>query len=280
MTSQGSRATDPVIPVIITAAGLLLNSLNSDRRRRRRRRRVARLSRPRRVIHARGHRAARQYASSLLVEGADSAFYELFRMTKETFHELVNWLLRNTSLQSSRYQTIEHKVMVFLYMVGGGQSQRFTAHFFGITQSSVSRTFRIVLTAMVKLHTAYVKQPGDSFISAKVALDRKYSAFAGCIRAIDGTHVIAHIPVAQQSKFWNRKSDISQNILAAVKMDGTFSYVLAGAEGRIHDSTLAKIAMTKSFRIPEGRFYLSDAGFGLQEGLLVPYTNIRYYIED
>lgn len=64
-----------------------------------------------------------------------------------------------------------------------------------------------------------------------------------------------------QTKFWNRKSEISQNVLAAVRMDETFSYVLAGAEGKMHDATVTRVALSRSFEPPENRFVTFYEGF-------------------
>ena len=46
------------------------------------------------------------------------------------------------------------------------------------------------------------------------------------------------------------------------------SYVLAGAEGSLHDSVLLRRALMKSFRLPKGRFSLADAGFGSRRGII------------
>ncbi len=73
---------------------------------------------------------------------------------------------------------------------------------------------------------------------------------------------------------------ISQNVFAAVRSDGAFSYVLAGAEGSFHDSTLCNIAFANGFRVPDGRYYLADAAFGGHQGIVVPFSNVRYHLED
>jgi hypothetical protein len=46
----------------------------------------------------------------------------------------------------------------------------------------------------------------------------------------------AVIPVGEQGPFRNRKGFLSQNVLAVVNFDMTFSYCLAGWEGSAHDS--------------------------------------------
>ena len=107
---------------------------------------------------------------------------------------------------------------------------------------------------MRELHLAYVKQPDDNDVSLEVELNPKHQAFSGCIGAIDGTHIAAFIPAAYRNLFWNRKGEITQNEFAAVRLDGTFSVVLAGGEGRLHDARLCRIAIANDFKIPKGRF--------------------------
>ena len=95
---------------------------------------------------------------------------------------------------------------------------------------------------MVELHNAFVVQPDSNMVLPEVELDPKQRPFSGCIGALDGTHIAAHIPTEHQKRFWNRKSKISQSVLAAVHFDGTFTYVVAGGEGRIHDASLCRMA--------------------------------------
>lgn len=115
---------------------------------------------------------------------------------------------------------------------------------------------------MVQLYKAYVRLPSEEYIAHEVVLDPKLWPFHGCIGAIDGTHLYAHIPEKRQKRWRNRKGWISQNVFAAVRMDGKFSYVLAGAEGSMYDSHLLNNALSQNFNIASNRFYLADAGFG------------------
>jgi hypothetical protein len=52
-----------------------------------------------------------------------------------------------------------------------------------------------------------------------------------CIGAIDGTHIDAKIKLDRQTPYRNRYGYPSQNVMAAVSFDMTFSYVAAGWEG-------------------------------------------------
>lgn len=250
---------------------------DTNRRRHERLQRLPYLNRA--VIHSEGHVGARIKAARLIV-GSKTQFFQLFQMDQPTFKKLCIWLRKNTSLRGNRYQPLELKVLVFLMLCGHGSKQRLVAFFFKITQSAVSRAFHRVLDAMQDLHKEFVQQPDDNAVSPEIEFNRKNTAFSGCIGAIDGTHIPAHIPIHSQRIFFDRKSQVSQNVFAAVQMDGTFTYVLAGAEGSMSDASLAREALSRSFKIPESRFYLGDQGFGIQKGILVPYPNVRYHLQD
>jgi hypothetical protein len=56
----------------------------------------------------------REYLYKLLEGGSSKRIYEVLRMQKETFLKLCDWLESNTTLQSSRYITIQEQVAMFL----------------------------------------------------------------------------------------------------------------------------------------------------------------------
>ncbi|XP_025647417.1 protein ALP1-like [Arachis hypogaea] len=61
-----------------------------------------------------------------------------------------------------------------------------------------------------------------------------------------------------------------------------FTYVLSGWEGTASDSRTLKDALSREYllRIPEGNFYLGDAGFMLKPGILTPYRGVRYHLKE
>ena len=97
---------------------------------------------------------------------------------------------------------------------------------------------------------------------------------------MDGTYIPAFLPIRNQKRFWLRKSQVLQNIFAAVSFEGLFLYVLARAEGSMNDSSLLRQALTRLFMIPLSRFYLADAGFGVRRGILILFSLERYYLND
>lgn len=215
-----------------------------------------------------------------LLAGRDSTFVELFRMSKSMFFELVSWLQQNTEIKDSQRLTIETKVLIFLYVICQGTTQRMAAHFFRCAQRTVGNIIQEALEAFSCLFEAFVTLPSQEFVSIETAKAKHCHHFHGCIGAIDGTHIKAFVPRADQKRYFDRHGLISQNVLAAVKLNGTFSYVLAGAEGSVNDASLIQVALQKSFQIPEKRFYVVDAGFGSEPGLLVPFVGVRYHLQE
>ncbi|KAK2742033.1 hypothetical protein CKAH01_01460 [Colletotrichum kahawae] len=231
------------------------------------------------VIHPGGAAEATQIAEGLLA-GSDIEFEETFRLSKRTFNSLACWLRRH-GIDDTRYQTVEHKLLIVLYILAFGEPQRNAAHRFKVSQSAVSRSFHTIINALVCLHKEVVVLPSESYVSPDIELNAKNAVFNGCIGAVDGTLIPAHIPASQQRRFFDRKGNISQNVFTAVKFDYTFSYVLAGAEGSMNDKTLLNHALARSFTAGAGQFYLADAGFGESNaGIVTPFVGQRYHLRD
>ncbi|THH13098.1 hypothetical protein EUX98_g9758 [Antrodiella citrinella] len=73
---------------------------------------------------------------------------------------------------------------------------------------------------------------------------------------------------------------IVKNILACVMFNLMFSYLLPGWEGSAADSRIWHSARSTDLRIPEGTYYLGDAGFPSCDSLLVPYRGVRYHLRE
>ncbi|XP_030518264.2 protein ALP1-like isoform X1 [Rhodamnia argentea] len=127
-----------------------------------------------------------------------------------------------------------------------------------------------------------MKEPSNSTPPEISNSRRFYPYFKDCIGAIDGTHVRASVPLEIQGRFRGRKDGTTQNVLAAVTFDLRFSYVLAGWEGTAHDSRVLADALSKpdGLNIPRGKYYLADAGYGIQNGIISPYRGVRYHLKE
>jgi hypothetical protein len=104
--------------------------------------------------------------------------------------------------------------------------------------------------------------------------------FQGCLGAIDGTHIPLSPPAALQSLYRNRKGFLSQNCLCICNFDMLFTYILTGWEGSATDARVWADALAKGFSVPEGFYYLADAGYPHCKELLVPFRGVRYHIQE
>jgi hypothetical protein len=82
--------------------------------------------------------------------------------------------------------------------------------------------------------------------------------------------------------FRGRKHYTSQNVLAAVDFDMRFTYVLAGWEGSAHDASILADSLSRpdGLQIPDGKFYLGDAGYACRPGILPPFRKTRYHLNE
>jgi hypothetical protein len=60
----------------------------------------------------------------------------------------------------------------------------------------------------------------------------------------------------------------------------SFLYVLSSWEGSAANACVYYNAQIKDFNIPPGKYYLTDAGFGACDELIVPYRNVRYHLAE
>src|SRR3954464_3363023 len=123
--------------------------------------------------------------------------------------------------------------------------------------------------------------PSPSIVPPEIQNNPKFFPyFHDCIGAIDGTHFPLWVPEVDKAPFHNRKGFISTNVLAACSFDLKFLYVLAGWEGSAHDGLVLAEALRQNFTIPDGKYYLADAGYSQTPSFMVPYRNTRYHLKE
>jgi len=140
-----------------------------------------------------------------------------------------------------------------------------------------------VLTALNLLFEHVVKQPDlTTGVHPRIAQDPRFSPyFDNCIGALDGTHINAHPGLEAQAPFRNRHGYLSHNVLAACTFDLQFSFVYPGWEGSANDQRVLQDAIARGgFRIPNGRFYLGDAGYVNTGTILTPFRRTRYHLRE
>ncbi|KAM3202345.1 hypothetical protein P3L10_029969 [Capsicum annuum] len=130
--------------------------------------------------------------------------------------------------------SVQEQVLIFLEIVGFNERNwKIKSHFYRSIES-IHRCFYTALQAVLKLYPILIKSPDGTVQSEIMNNHRYYPWFTDCVGAIDGTHVLAFVPIEQQNRYRGKKGTTTQNVLAAINFNLKFMYVLAGWEGFAH----------------------------------------------
>jgi hypothetical protein len=130
-------------------------------------------------------------------------------------------------------------------------------------------------------YTEYVHLPTANDVPSSIHNNPKFwSFFKDALAAIDGSHIHCAPPASEQAFYRNRKGFVSQNCLFACSFDLQFTYCLMGWEGSAADAQVYDDARSKDLHIPNGKYYLADAGFPSCPQLLIPYHGPRYHLAE
>ncbi|ODN95351.1 hypothetical protein L198_04747 [Cryptococcus wingfieldii CBS 7118] len=103
--------------------------------------------------------------------------------------------------------------------------------------------------------------------------------FHNALGSIDGSHIVVRVPEEVKHKYRSRKSTLTVNLMASASFDIRFQYLLAGYEGSANDAAIFHEARRTTFIVPEGRYYLGDAGYPGESATMVPFRETRYHLE-
>ncbi|XP_039134372.1 putative nuclease HARBI1 [Dioscorea cayenensis subsp. rotundata] len=211
-----------------------------------------------RELRLHGDQARDELMSHLL---SSDLCHNMIRMSPRAFLGLCEILVRDGGLRPTLQVSIEEQVARTLYLLGHNVSHRELSFFFRRSRETISRHFHNVLQAIVELEEKYLVQPDGSEIPSEI---------------------FSSISNADAPRFRGRKEYPTQNVLAACTFDLKFTYVLPGWEGTTSDSRIMKNALSRAcpLKIPQGKYYLVDAGFMLRSGLITPYRGERYHLKE
>ncbi|PNX90923.1 hypothetical protein L195_g047051 [Trifolium pratense] len=110
----------------------------------------------------------------------------------------------------------------------------------------------------------------------------KWKWFENSIGALDGTHIPVMVAAEDRPRYRNRKGDITTNVLGVCGSNLRFIYALPGWEGSAGDSRVLRDALRRQYRlqIPNGKYFLVDAGYTNGPGFLAPYRGTRYHLKE
>nr|GEV48662.1 putative nuclease HARBI1 [Tanacetum cinerariifolium] len=207
-----------------------------------------------------------------------------FRMHPHIFKKLCRELQANYGLKSSDKMSALEKLGIFVYTFALGVSNRDVGERFQRSGETISRAFHDVLDAITAkgngfngLSSDIIRPKDPSFpIPHQIMNDKRYmSYFKDCIGCIDGTHIGACIPEAQQVCYIGKRGIPTFNVMATCDFNMCFTFISVGWEGLAHDTHVFLHAInTQAMNFPkplEGKYYLVDKGYPKRNGYLVSY---------
>ncbi|RWR94997.1 putative nuclease HARBI1 [Cinnamomum micranthum f. kanehirae] len=207
-------------------------------------------------------------------------------MRTDVFLELCDLLKREGLLRATKNVTVEEQVAIFLNTVGHSERNRVMQIQFQHSGPTISKYFNAVLEALLYICPDYVKVPEpETPTPAHIASNRIfYPFFKDYIGVIDGTYVPAWVPIKDHQRYRCRKGFIAQNVMAAVGFDMLFQFVCAGFEGSANDQkVLSDVLQNRgiyNMQVPEGKYFLVDAGYAHKRGFIGPYRGTRYHLKE
>ncbi|KAL5544267.1 hypothetical protein UlMin_008051 [Ulmus minor] len=114
------------------------------------------------------------------------------RMTRECFVRFCTIMEGTCRLLPSRSVFVEEQIMIFLFVVGHGASNRNSQETWQHSGSTISKYFGLVLEAIFNMSGEDIRPPNMNNVHPKIRNDNRfYPYFQGCVGAMDGTHILA-----------------------------------------------------------------------------------------
>ena len=131
-------------------------------------------------------------------------------------------------------------------------------------------------------YTQHVQLPtAEECIPAHIRNNPKfYPFFKDALGALDGSHIQCAPPASHRALYRNRKGFLSQNCLFACDFNLKFVYSLCGWEGSATDARVYEAACAVDLHIPNGKYYLADAGYPSCSQVMIPYGKVRYHLAE
>ena len=188
--------------------------------------------------------------------------HHMFRMNATIFHSLHDLLVRSYNLKSTTHMSSIETLAIFLYICGGSESNRRAQNRFKHSGETISRKFDEVLECVVRMSHDIVqpKDPNFSTVHSRIRNDKRmWPHFKDCIGALDGTHILATVPLEDQIRYIGRSGKTTQNVMAICDFDMRFTYASIGQLGAMHDTSVLYHALHVDKDIfphpPQGKFY-------------------------
>lgn len=198
-------------------------------------------------------------------------------MDHRCFHSLSQLLTTVGELKGTRNVMVEEMVATFLNIIAHNVKNRIIKFDFVRSAEIVSQHFHAIFKSIILCHDILLKKT-EPVPANSNGPRRKW--FKNCLGALDGIHNQVHVPKVNRPRYWSRKAEITTNVVGVCSQDMQFIYVLVCWERSAHDGRVLKDAITrpKGLKVPNGHYYLVDAGYANRSRFLAPFWGRRYYL--
>ncbi|KAK6134034.1 hypothetical protein DH2020_032213 [Rehmannia glutinosa] len=214
-----------------------------------------------------------------VIYASDSVCKNMIRMNRSAFVRLCFRLEATGMVSSTKNMSVDEQVAMAVHILAHHQKQRIINANFERSGETISRHFRQVLNAIIRIQGELLKVPEAV---PDNSTDERWKWFKGCLGALDGTHVKVRVCTDDKPRYRTRKNEIATNVLGVCSQDMQFIYVLPGWEGSAADGRVLRDAISRrnGLVVPRGMYYLVDAGYTNGEGFLAPFRGQRYHLND
>ncbi|KAF7835688.1 protein ALP1-like [Senna tora] len=150
-----------------------------------------------------------------LVYSNDSNCYNVLRMYRATFDRLCSMLDEIGGLKPTKHMLVDEQVAMCLNVLAHHAKNRIIQWNFGRSGSTISKYFKAVLKAIIRLHRVLYKTPNPV---PEDSTDPRWKWFKNFLGALDGTHKRIRVHKDDQTRFRNRKGDLTINDLLEIDM--------------------------------------------------------------
>ena len=165
----------------------------------------------------------------------------MLRMSARVFFDLHDLLVDGYGLTHSPFVSSYESLAMFLWTLGGCESNRRPQNRFKHAADTIHRKFHEVLHCVVRMSSHYLKPKDPNFriVHPRIRNDRRaYPHLKNAIGALDGTHIRAVVSSEQKVRYIGRTGAVTQNVMAICDFDMHFTYASIGQPGSMHDTSV------------------------------------------
>ena len=140
----------------------------------------------------------------------------------------------------------------------------------------------LVVFSSTPFYTDHVRLPrvGDPIPDYILSDPKLFPFFQDALGAIDGLHFNAHATAADRDALCDCNGALTTNALAICDFNMRFLHIQSGWEGSVANAQMFHDARFTDLPVPNGKYFLADAGFPTCSSLLIPYCGPRYHLAE